>query len=125
MDYLQSQRWVGTVVPREDLDMIGHAPRYGLAFAVSLRSDQARNEYGVPGCSLAAVPRWEKKTQLGRGQHGGLGAYEQSPVLMIQGAGFHGGAASAERAHIVDLAPTILRHLGLPCGGMDGRALQM
>jgi predicted AlkP superfamily phosphohydrolase/phosphomutase len=26
---------------------------------------------------------------------------------------------------IVDLAPTILRHLGVPADGMDGRALTM
>ena len=124
LDYLQSQRWAGIVVPREDLDTIGHAPRYGLAVAVSLRADQAVNEYGVPGCSLAAVPRWDKKTQSGCGQHGGLGSYEQSPVLLVEGIGFQGGTICAEKAHIVDLAPTILRHLALPRIGMDGRALQ-
>ncbi len=124
LDYLQSQQWAGTVVPREGLATIGHAPRYGLAFAVSLRADQTVNEYGVPGCSLAAVPRWDKQAQLGCGQHGGLGVYEQSPVLMIEGKGFRGGTASPENAHIVDLAPTILHHLALPPVGMDGHALQ-
>jgi arylsulfatase A-like enzyme len=124
-DYLHSQQWVGTVVPRSGLDTIGHAARYGLAFAVSLRADGARNEYGVPGCSLAAVPRWDQKTQVGCGQHGGLGAYEQSPVLMIEGPHFQGGTTRAGHAHIVDLAPTILRHLALTSEGMDGHALQM
>jgi hypothetical protein len=124
LDYLQSQRWAGTVVPRNDLDTIGHAPRYGLAFAVSLRADHAVNGYGVPGCSLAAVPRWDKKTLVGCGQHGGLGAYEQSPVLMIEGNGFQGGAAAPGKAHIVDLAPTVLRHVALRADGLDGRALQ-
>jgi len=123
-DYLQSQRWVSAVVPREDLHTIGHAPHQGLAFAVSLRADVTTNEYGIPGCSLAAIPRWDKKPQLGCGQHGGLGAYEQSPVLMIEGAGFRGGVTRAEKAHIVDLAPTILRHLGVASAGMDGHALQ-
>jgi hypothetical protein len=123
-DYLQSQRWVSTVVPREDLDTIGHAPHQGLAFAVSLRADGTTNEYGIPGCSLAAISRWDKKTRLGCGQHGGFGAYEQSPVLMIEGAGFQGGVTRAEKAHIVDIAPTILRHLGVTPAGMDGRALQ-
>jgi arylsulfatase A-like enzyme len=124
LKYLQNQRWVGTVVAREDLDTIGHAPRYGLTFAVSLRADGAMNEYGVPGCSLAAVPRWDKKTQVGCGQHGGLGAYEQSPVLLIQGTGFQGGTTRAEKTHIVDLAPTILRHLAVSSAGLDGLALQ-
>jgi len=45
-------------------------------------------------------------------------------VLMVEGPGFAGGTSRAAAAHIVDLAPTILRHLGLPEVGMDGRALQ-
>src|SRR5690349_387140 len=54
-----------------------------------------------------------QEAQVGCGQHGGLGAYEQSPVLMIEGAGFRAGTTRDEKAHIVDVAPTILRHLAL------------
>ena len=116
--------WAGVVVPADELGTIGQAPHHALAFAVSLRADEAPNEYGVPGRALAAVPRWDKPVRVGCGQHGGLARYEQSPVLMIEGPGFAGGTARAGAAHIVDLAPTILRHLGLPEAGMDGRALQ-
>jgi len=91
---------------------------------VSLKSEPTRNEFGVPGCSLAAVPRWDKPVRVGCGQHGGLGQYEQAPFLMIEGAGFKGGTIHGEMARIVDLAPTILRHLGLPDADMDGHALQ-
>jgi hypothetical protein len=91
---------------------------------VSLRADEGPNEYGVPGRALTAVPRWDKPVRVGCGQHGGLARYEQSPVLLIEGPGFAGGTARTGAAHIVDLAPTILRHLGLPEAGTDGRALQ-
>jgi len=123
--YLQDQPWAGLVVATEDLGTIGQAPLYGLAFAVSLKADETVNDYGVPGCSLIAVPRWDKKVRPGCGQHGGLGRYEQSPVLMIEGAGFSGGTRRFGTAHIVDLAPTILRHLGLSAGGTDGHAWQI
>jgi hypothetical protein len=53
-----------------------------------------------------------------------LARYEQSPVLLIEGPGFAGGTARNTAAHIVDLAPTILRQLRLPETGMDGQALQ-
>jgi arylsulfatase A-like enzyme len=123
-DFLRTRSWAGVVVPADELGTIGQAPHHALAFAVSLRADDAPNEYGVPGRALAAVPRWDKPVRVGCGQHGGLARYENSPVLMIEGAGFAGGTARAAAAHIVDLAPTILRHLGLPEAGMDGRALQ-
>jgi len=123
-DFLRSRPWAGAVVPAAELGTIGQAPHHGLAFAVSLRADEAPNAYGVPGSALAAVPRWDKPVRVGCGQHGGLARYEQSPVLMIEGAGFAGGSASARAAHIVDLAPTILRHLGVHSAGMDGQALQ-
>ena len=123
-DYLNSQRWIGRCIDAESLGTIGQAPLYGLAFAVSLKSEPTRNEFGVPGCSLAAVPRWDKPVRVGCGQHGGLGQYEQAPFLMIEGAGFKGGTIHGEMARIVDLAPTILRHLGLPDADMDGYALQ-
>jgi arylsulfatase A-like enzyme len=123
-DFLRTRPWSGVVVPAHQLGTIGQAPHHALAFAVSLRADDTPNEYGVPGRSLAAAPRWDKPVRIGCGQHGGLARYEQSPVLIIEGPGFAGGTARDPAAHIVDLAPTILRHLGLPEVGMDGQALQ-
>ena len=124
-DYLQDQTWIGHCITAETLHTIGQAPLYGLAFALSLKADATLNAFGVPGCSLAAAPRWDKADRLGCGQHGGLGQYEQAPVLMIEGSGFEAGAIRSDAARIVDLAPTILRHLGLPGEGMDGHALQI
>jgi arylsulfatase A-like enzyme len=123
-DYLRSQRWAGTVVAARDLGSVGQAPLHGLAFAVSLHADDALNQHGIPGCSLAAKPRWDKPDRLGCGQHGGLGRFEQSPVLLIDGPGFVAGETRHGPAHITDLAPTIMRHLQVPAPGMDGSPLQ-
>lgn len=123
-DFLRTRPWVGQVVPAAALPTIGQAPLHGLAFAVSMKGDATVNEYGIPGQALQAVPRWDKKIRTGCGQHGGLNAYENMPLLLIEGAGFAGGLDRAGGAHITDLAPTILRHLGLPEVGMDGRSLQ-
>ena len=122
-DFLGSQPWAGSVIDEANLATIGQASHNGLAFAVSLEEDESENEFGIPGRSLAAKPRWGKPDRLGCGQHGGLGRFEQSPVLLIDGPGFTTGGTRTEPAHVTDLAPTIMRHLGIPASGMDGRAL--
>ncbi len=124
-DFLRSQSWAGQIIDAANLAKIGQAPHNGLAFAISLKADASENAYGVPGRSLAAKPRWGKPDRLGCGQHGGLGNFEQSPMLLIDGPGFAVGTAREAPVHVVDLAPTIMRHLGLPAHGMDGRALQV
>lgn len=123
-DFLRAQPWAGQVFGTEDLGRVGQAPHHGLAFAVSMAADDQLNEYGIPGRALAAKPRWDKPDRLGCGQHGGLARYEQSPVLLIDGPGFTAGGTRADPAHIIDLAPSIMRHLGVAAPGMDGRPLQ-
>ncbi|HXX36922.1 MAG TPA: alkaline phosphatase family protein [bacterium] len=123
-EFLGECDWAARVVPPEELQEVGQAPQHGLAFAVSMRAEDRANEYGVPGSSLEALPADGKPAHLGFGQHGGLGIYEQSPFLMVEGAGFKRGAANLEPSSVVDIAPTVLRHLDLPAAGTDGRALQ-
>jgi hypothetical protein len=122
--HLRAAYWAGAVFAAEELGEVGQAAHQGLAFAVPMRADDGANEHGVPGRSLVAKPRWDKPDRLGCGQHGGLGVFEQSPVLLIDGADFAAGAARGDITRIVDLAPTILRHLRLPAEAMDGQALQ-
>jgi arylsulfatase A-like enzyme len=123
-EFLASQPWVGQMIDTANLGAIGQAPHNGLAFAVSLRADASENEFGVPGRSLAARPRWGKADRPGCGQHGGLGQFEQSPLLLIDGPGFAAGAGREKAVHVTDLAPSIMRHLGIPAPGMDGSPLQ-
>jgi len=123
-DFLVSQPWAGHVVDAANLGAIGQGPLQGLAFAVSLKADASENEFGIPGRSLAAKPRWGKPDRFGCGQHGGLGQFEQSPVLMIDGRGFTAGTARDTATHVTDLAPSVMQHLGIAAPGMDGRPLQ-
>jgi predicted AlkP superfamily pyrophosphatase or phosphodiesterase len=123
-DFLASQPWAGQVIEAANLATVGQAPHNGLAFAVSLKADALENNHGVPGRSLAAKPRWDKPDRLGCGQHGGLAQFEQSPTLMIEGSGFVAGATRQAAAHVTDLAPSILGHLGIAATAMDGSPLQ-
>lgn len=124
LSFLEKQPWVGSVHAGDTLAEIGHAPQDHLLCAVSMASDATPNEFGVVGLALAAKPAAGKPDRLGCGQHGGLGAAEQSPFLMINGAGFAPAVESATPTSPIDLAPTILHHLQLAAAGCDGRALQ-
>jgi arylsulfatase A-like enzyme len=121
---LEAIAWADHVVGPESLRDAGHSTANGLAFVIAMRSTEDANEHGIPGKSLVAKANYGKPDRVGFGQHGGLGRWEQSPVLMLQGTGFTPGDVRGQRSSVVDAAPTILRHLGLPQDGMDGRPLQ-
>lgn len=123
-EFLRGCDWAGTVLGAEAFASVGQAPDNGLAFAVSLRANGAPNRYGVPGTALAAMPRAGEAHPVGAGQHGGLATYEQSPFLMIEGEGFAPGTRRTAPSRVIDIAPTILAHLGLCASRMDGTALQ-
>ncbi|WP_207553577.1 hypothetical protein [Teichococcus deserti] len=122
--FLRAQPWAGEVIAGDDLARIGQAPVDALLCAVSMRGDDGANEFGIPGRAAAVRPAAGKPDRLGCGQHGGLNEYEQKPFLMIEGAGFAPGGESLDPSSAIDLAPTILRHLGLASAGCDGRPLQ-
>jgi len=122
--FLEVSEWAEQIFGPEDLGIVGQAPVSALAFAVSLRSSNAPNSFGIPGSSLAAKPALGKADRLGCGQHGGLGAYEQAPFLFASGRGFTSGVSQQTPARVIDIAPTTLTHLGLDPLGMDGQALQ-
>jgi len=122
--FLASRDWVDRVIGPDRLGEVGQAARHGLTFAISLKSDDEPNAFGVRGRSVEARPAAGKADHLGCGQHGGLARYEQMPFLMIEGSGFKAGDVSNTPTSPIDVAPTILAHLRQPGTGMDGRALQ-
>ena len=124
-DFLDSAEWAGRVFGPGELRLVGQAHEACLAFAVSMREKPDANAFGIPGLSLAAQPAAGKPDRLGCGQHGGLGAFEQSPFMLISGSPFEANAVRNEKASVVDVAPTILRHLDLDFSGLDGRPLQI
>ena len=60
-----------------------------------------------------------------RGQHGSLRHEDMAIPLILSGAGVAAGKVGGE-ARLVDVAPTVLRLLGLPPEGLrpDGRVLE-
>ena len=121
---LAAQPWAGEILTGAALAAAGQTEQRGLALFLSMASDEEANGFGVRGRSYGARPLDGKPDRLGCGQHGGLGRYEQSPVLMIEGPGFAPGRTSDDSTTLIDIAPTILAHLGLPQDGVEGRALQ-
>ena len=57
---------------------------------------------------------------VGSGQHGGWGPDETKPFLMV-----NDGRTGERRqpSSLVDIAPTLMRYLGLPHTGFDGAPL--
>jgi arylsulfatase A-like enzyme len=122
--FLAAQDWAGHVLAGDGLAAVGQSHANALAFAVAMRCTDAPNEFGARGSALVAKPRGGKPDRLGCGQHGGLGQYEQMPFLLVAGPGFTPRSVCHFGTSVVDLAPTVLTHLGLPAHGMDGHSLQ-
>ncbi len=126
MDFFQAASWADAVLHGEALRRLGQRPGAdGLLCIVAMRRRDAPNAHGLPGLVLVAKPATGKPDRMGCGQHGGLGAAEQAPVMVADGPGFSRGVTDAA-ASPIDIAPTILRFLGCGMEGpaMDGRALQ-
>ncbi len=96
--------------------------RSAARIALTLKPDERENPHGVPGHSHIVRDSLEPKDCTGFGQHGGLGSNEQRPFLFASGGGFFPGIYRG-RSSLIDIAPTVLRHLGLDTAEMDGRPL--
>lgn len=114
---------IDQVFAGENLKRLGHLTDSALAVAVTTVRSDDENEYGIPGISTAVEDPLHKDTNLGCGQHGGLGPFEQHPFLMAIGGEFDPGTTYSKETSAIDLAPTILSHLGQPWDGMDGGPL--
>lgn len=122
--WLQDQDFAGHVAWGQALTALGLPTGGPLGIALALRHDAAANAHGVPGRSVSVrSPFSGDSSPPGCGQHGGLGASEQQPFLYLRGGGLAPGARSRP-ASLIDIAPTVLHHLGVPAGGMQGRVLQ-
>jgi arylsulfatase A-like enzyme len=122
--FLETQEWVGRTFVGQGVAAAGLPTASPMQIAVTLKPDDRTNPHGVPGHSHVVRDALEPKDATGFGQHGGLGKNEQSPFLFISGGSFTPGPRHA-RSSLIDIAPTVLRHLGLPATGTDGRALPL
>ena len=80
------------------------------------------NRFGVRGLGRVARDRFMTTDAPGLGQHGGLGCHEMNPFLIVDGVGYAPGPTKFPSGN-VDIAPTILRHLGLSVTNLDGKPL--
>lgn len=127
VEFLQQQLWLGAVLVRDDLlhAVPGSMPQ-SAAFGYHRRSAElmianrwwdGANANGTPGCvvqggSLAAT-------------HGSASPYDVNNTLIAWGPSFKQGLVSDAPCGIVDVAPTVLRLLGLPpAPSMQGRVLE-
>jgi arylsulfatase A-like enzyme len=122
--FVEKQDWVDRVFTGSGLGPLGMPATDPVALAIALRTEDHPNEFGVRGVGDIVYNPDEPKDYTGFGQHGGLGINEQRPFLRIRGREFPEGARADAAACHVDIAPTILRHLGVARDGMDGRPLQ-
>jgi arylsulfatase A-like enzyme len=120
--FLETQDWVGRTFVGPALAAAGLPTGSAMQIALTLKTDERSNPHGVPGHSHIVRDWLEPKDCIGFGQHGGLGRNEQRPFLFLSGGGFAPGTHHS-RSSLIDIAPTALRHLGLPATGMDGQAL--
>ncbi|MEE2803694.1 MAG: alkaline phosphatase family protein [Pseudomonadota bacterium] len=121
-EWLSVQSWCDAVYAGDTLEAIGLQPAAGLAIAFSMAKQDAPNRHGIQGLGHVAGDRFTTSDAPGHGQHGGLGTYETRPFLIVEGGGFKIGT-SDRLTRTTDIAPTLLRHLGVDSGHMDGVAL--
>ena len=125
-NFLRRSSWCGEIFPfppskdaeEDSLD------RPDLFF--SMAKHPGCNAYGIPGLTFATHDPEEPKGGLNRGTHGGCGIHELASMLLACGPGFPLGAVQAKHVSLLDVAPTVLTHLGLydEARSMRGTALQ-
>ena len=122
--WLEARPWCERAFAGDRLFEVGLRPDAGPAVAFAMAKRDAPNRFGIPGLGHVAADAFMKSDAPGLGQHGGLGPYETRPVLVVSGGGFSPGEGGG-RSSAVDIAPTILRHLGAAemDPPMDGRPL--
>ena len=123
LHWLERQPWVGEFAAGNDLEDWGMPDEPASRVAISLAGSDAANPLGVPGTAWYAFDPDDRKHCIGQGQHGGRHRHERHPFLIVGGGGFAQAAEVSAPVSLVDYAPTILRHLGIPTDGMQGKAL--
>lgn len=120
LDAMRREPWADGVVEGEAMRERGFAPAGGVVAAVNMGRLPDANPHGVPGKRwVAAEPG--KPVPVGSGQHGGWGPDEMRPFLMVNDGRTTG--VRHQPSSLVDIAPTIMRFLGLPVVGFDGKPL--
>jgi len=125
VEWLQRSDFAGVILAREKID--GTFPletvRANTAEApdviVALRWNKNPNRFGAPGHIMTDTARGP-----GEGSHASLSAFDVHNTLIAAGPDFRESFASTLPSSNVDIAPTVLRLLGIdPPQKFDGRVL--
>jgi hypothetical protein len=119
MDAMRREAWADGVAVGEEMRVRGFAPSDGVVAAVNMARRPDANPHGVAG-KRWVVAEPGKQVPVGSGQHGGWGPDETRPFLMVNDGRT---GVRREASSLVDIAPTIVRFLGLPVEGFDGAPL--
>jgi arylsulfatase A-like enzyme len=120
--FLKRENWAGRVVAGAELTEVGLPSDTALRVAVAMAADDRVNPHGVGGFAPIVANPDDNESKIGSGQHGGLGVNEQNPFLIAEGGGY-GAQTETRTTSLIDIAPTVLRHLRMDHDDMDGRAL--
>ena len=125
VEFLQRSDFAGVIFTKEPMEgtfgleqatiQSPHGPDVEMAF----RWNDSKNQFGIPGMIDAD---WQRKA--GEGTHVTLSRFDMHNMLIAAGPDFRGGEVDELPTGNTDLAPTILRILGIkPPQKMDGRIL--
>jgi arylsulfatase A-like enzyme len=123
-EFLRRENWAGRVAAGGELAAIGLPTDTSLRVAVAMAADDRVNPHGVGGYAPIVFNPEDSESKIGFGQHGGLGVNEQNPFLFAAGGGF-GRRTETRATSLIDIAPTVLRHLRMDHDDMDGQALPL
>jgi len=126
--WLMAQPWCGAVVASQAVtgvagtlqaSLIGNEGERAPELAMSFRWDSTPNDAGFAGHVYSTGGNH------GNGQHGSMSRHEMRNILFAKGPSFKRGVVLEGPSGNVDIAPTILRVLGLQASvTMDGRPLE-
>jgi arylsulfatase A-like enzyme len=123
-DFLRRENWAGRVVAGAELAQVGLPTDTSLQVAVAMATDGRVNPHGVRGYGAIVANPDDPESKIGFGQHGGLGVNEQNPFLIAEGGGF-APRSDTRPTSLIDIAPSVLRHLRMDHDDTDGRALPL
>jgi predicted AlkP superfamily pyrophosphatase or phosphodiesterase len=125
VEFLQQTDFAGVIFTNEpmpgtfNLSEAEIASRHAPDVVMAFRWNNSKNQFGVPGMIDAD---WQRGA--GKGTHATLSRFDMHNTLIAAGPDFHRGKVSDLPSGNVDLAPTILRILGIkPLQQLDGRVL--
>ncbi|MDA0263012.1 MAG: alkaline phosphatase family protein [Chloroflexi bacterium] len=129
--WLMAQPWCGTVTASDAVlgsggipgalpaSLVGNEGPRAPDLSISFRWDSMPNEAGYQGTVYST------SGEVGTGQHGSMSRHEIHNILFANGPSFKSGAVVDTPTGSIDVAPTILRILGVTDGqDMDGRVLE-